>query len=440
MSSSDKVPSSKISRASSIVQTGAKVGVNYLKYYGEKLVGSEEKAKAKLDESNAEDIYNSLKKLKGSALKVAQMMSMDKTILPQAYVEKFSLSQFSVPPISAPLVQKTFKRYFGKAATEIFDEFKFEAINAASIGQVHQAKVDGKKMAVKIQYPGIAESIGSDLALVKPIAMKILKMNSKEMSRYFIEVEEKLMEETDYDLELIQSNAISEACKHIPNLRFPKYYEQYSMNKILTMDWMDGVQISTFAEKNNDPEIANQVGQTLWDFYMYQIHILKKVHADPHPGNFMVSDKNELIAIDFGCMKEIPEVFYAPYFELTKSEVINDPKKFEKQLISLEILKESDKAEDRAFLIKTFHELLSLFTQPFHQEYFDFNDDVFFEQISHLAENFTKNDDFRKVDANRGSAHFIYVNRTFFGLYSLMHQLKATKIEINRFQNYISNN
>jgi len=90
METIDSIPISKIQRASKIVKTGAKVGVNYLKYYGDKITKTELEAKTRLDENNAEDIYDGLKNLKGSALKVAQMLSMDKNILPKAYVDKFS--------------------------------------------------------------------------------------------------------------------------------------------------------------------------------------------------------------------------------------------------------------------------------------------------------------------------------------------------------------
>lgn len=434
MKSIDKIPTSKIQRASKLVSTGAKIGVNYLKYYGEKLVGSEEKAKSKLDESNATDIYDSLKSMKGSALKMAQMMSMDKSMLPQAYVEKFSLSQFSVPPLSAALVKKTFKRYFGKDTEELFDKFNYEAINAASIGQVHQAEKNGRKLAVKIQYPGVADSIGSDLAMVKPIALRMLNIKGKDADRYFQEVEEKLMEETDYALELNQSIAVSEACRHIPNLLFPHYHRDLSNDKILTMDWMEGIQISEFAAKNTSPEKANKVGQALWDFYMYQIHVVKKVHADPHPGNFMVTSDDQLIAIDFGCMKEVPEDFYIPYFELTKPEVLNNPIAFEKQLYALEILKETDTFEETEFFSKIFKELLGLFALPFYEEEFDFSDPDFFHQIANMADKYSKDDSLRKADAGRGSKHFIYINRAFFGLYSLMNELKADKIVVNNYK------
>jgi len=114
MKSLNSIPTSKIQRASKLVQTGVKVGVNYIKYYGDQVINSKKDAKGRLNEANAADIYDGLKELKGSALKVAQMLSMEKNIMPQAYVEKFSLSQFSVPPLSAPLVNKTFKNYFGK--------------------------------------------------------------------------------------------------------------------------------------------------------------------------------------------------------------------------------------------------------------------------------------------------------------------------------------
>ena len=235
MKTLDSIPTSKIDRASQMVKTGIKIGGNYIAYYGEKIVNPGLN-RDKLNENNADDIYDGLKNLKGSALKVAQMLSMDKSIMPQQYVEKFSLSQFSVPPLSAPLVRKTFKKYFNKFPEELFDTFSPDAINAASIGQVHKATKDGLSLAVKIQYPGVAESISSDLTMVKPIATRMFNLKGKDKEKYFKEVEDKLYEETNYVLELEQSISISEKCKKIDNLRFPKYYAGLSCDKILTME------------------------------------------------------------------------------------------------------------------------------------------------------------------------------------------------------------
>lgn len=431
----DTIPVSKIHRASKLVQTGAKVGMNYLKYYGDKLVSTEDEAKEKLNKNNAEDIYDGLKKLKGSALKVAQMLSMEKSVLPQAYVEKFSLAQFSVPPLSAPLVLKTFKKYFGKTPYEIFDTFNANSVNAASIGQVHKAEKNGKSLAVKIQYPGIANSISSDLTLVKPIAISMFNIKGKDSDKYFKEVEDKLIEETNYLIEIKQSKEISEACKHIPNLKFPAYYTEFSSERIITMDWMHGEHLSEFTAHNTDVHKSNKLGQALWDFYMYQIHSLKKVHADPHPGNFLISKEADLIALDFGCMKTIPDDFYIPYFELAKKKNIQNPEIFQQKLFELEILRDDDSEEELAFFTAMFHDMLSLFTQPFHQEIFDFSNPNFFKQIAELGERYSKNTELKKMNGNRGSKHFIYINRTFFGLYNLMFDLNATKVHINNFKN-----
>ena len=434
MKTIDYIPTSKIERATKLVQTGAKVGVNYLKYYGEKIVNSD-LTRDKLNEDNAEDIYDGLKSLKGSALKVAQMLSMDKSFLPQAYVEKFSLSQFSVPPLSAPLVLKTFKTNLGKTPFEIFDEFNATSVNAASIGQVHVAMKDGKKLAVKIQYPGVANSISSDLSMVKPIAIRMFNLQGKDSDKYFKEVEDKLIEETNYSLELKQSQEVVDACKKIDNLVFPNYYSEFSSEKIITMDWMTGKHLSEFTKVNTDQEVADKVGQALWDFYMYQIHILKKVHADPHPGNFLVNDENQLVALDFGCMKKIPLEFYTPYFELIDKNVINNAAIFNAKLFELEILRKDDSKEEVKYFTEMFHDLLSLFTMPFQAKTFDFSDESFFDSIAQLGERFSKDTNLRKMNGNRGSKHFIYMNRTFFGLYNLMFDLKA-KITVNQFEKY----
>ena len=430
METIDQIPITKIQRATKIVKTGAKVGVNYIKYYGNRITQEEEEAKKTLNNANADDIYDGLKNLKGSALKVAQMLSMEKSIMPAAYVEKFSLSQFSVPPLSPALVNKTFRKYFGKSAHEIFDKFDATSVNAASIGQVHQAEKEGKKIAVKIQYPGVAGSISSDLSLIKPIAVRMFNIKGKDSDKYFKEVEEKLIDETNYILEVDQSIEIAKACKHIPNMKFPEYYKEYSTDRIISMEWMNGLHLTEFAAQNSDPMLANKIGQALWDFYMYQIHVLRKMHADPHPGNFLVSKEEELIALDFGCMKSLPDEFYYPYFTLSEKENINNRILFEKKLYELEILRSDDSKKELDFFKEVFYDLLSLFTQPFHTDYFDFSNKTFFDALSNMAKEFAQKTELRKYNGNRGSKHFIYVNRTFFGLYNLMHTLKATHIEI----------
>ena len=208
LKSLDYIPTNKIARASNLVTTGIKLGGNYIKYYSKKAL-KVKGSRQRLDEENAKDIYNSLKTLKGSALKVAQMLSMEKNLLPREYVDQFSLSQFSVPPLSWSLVKKLIRKYLGSNPDSVFDSFSVQSKNATSIGQVHQATKNGKRLAVKVQYPGVADSISSDLSIVKPIALRMFNLKGQDTDKYFKEVENKLLEETNYKLELEQSQWIA---------------------------------------------------------------------------------------------------------------------------------------------------------------------------------------------------------------------------------------
>ncbi|MBP6385967.1 MAG: phosphotransferase [Pseudarcicella sp.] len=430
MKDQSSIPTSKVARATQFVKTGVKIGGNYLKYNVKKIIDSDTD-KEELHRDNASDIYNGLSNLKGSALKVTQMLSMDKGMLPKAYRDKFMMSQYSAPPLSGPLVVKTFKKYLGKSPLEIFDKFEIKASNAASIGQVHQGWKNNKKLAIKIQYPGVSESISADLKMIKPIATSMFSLNEKDVERYMGEVESRLKEETDYVLELKRSQYITEACGHLINLKFPVYYPEYSSDKILTMDWMEGMHMKEFLATKPSQEIRNTIGQALWDFYDFQIHTLRQVHADPHPGNFLFQNNGEVGVIDFGCIKEIPEDYYNNYFALLNFETLKDVKKTEEIFLNLEFIVSSDSAQERLFFSDLFKQMIFLLGKPFATDTFDFSDEVYFQSVYDFAEKLTQIEELKKGKVARGSQHGLYVNRTYFGLYSLLNELQST-IKINK--------
>ncbi|UYQ93642.1 AarF/ABC1/UbiB kinase family protein [Chitinophaga horti] len=378
-----------------------------------------------MHQDNAEDIYETLSNLKGSALKVAQMLSMDKGMLPKAYTEKFTMSQYSAPPLSGPLVVNTFVKTLGKTPTQLYDRFEMKASNAASIGQVHRATKDGKALAVKIQYPGVANSVKSDLRIVKPFAMRIVGMNEVDMNQYFDEIETKLLEETDYELELNRSVELSEQCAHIPNLVFPKYYPELSSDRIITMDWLEGKHLKEFLETNPSQEVRNKIGQALWDFYQFQMHKLRKIHADPHPGNFLLREDGTLGIFDFGCVKEIPEDFYVNYFLLTNAEVLKDEKRRREVYLNLEMIHPSDTEKEIEFYSGLFQKMISLLTLPFTVDRFDFGDEAYFSEIYAYMDYLYNLKEIRDSKVARGSRHSLYVNRTYFGLYSILSDLRA---------------
>ena len=429
MKTSKNIPTGKVKRASKLIGTGLKVGKNYASHFGSKLFGIDGD-ESKLNEKNAAAIIESLMELRGGGLKIAQILSMEKSLLPKEYADQFSLAQFSVPPLSIPLVKKTFRKYWGENPDVIFDSFNYEATFAASIGQVHEATLDGKKLAVKIQYPGVADSIDSDLAVIKPIAYKIMRMSGEEADKYFLEVKRKLIEETDYELELKHSTFITEACADLEGYTFPSYYPEFSSNRIITMDWIEGQHLPDFAKSDADQNERNRIGQLIWDLYLYQVSELQRVHADPHPGNILITENAKVCMLDFGCTKEIPDDFLVPFFQLMNPEVLDESDAFIDLLNRLEILHEDDVEEEREYYIQMFHEVLSILLRPFRHDKWDFSDPAFFEEITSAGERITKETLFSSYRLNRGSQHFIYINRTFFGLYQLMHLIGA-EIDVN---------
>ena len=419
----DRIPIGQVKRASKFVTTGAKVGANYVKAYSKAAIKGK-LDKKELDSDNARDIYDSLSELKGSALKMAQLLSMDQNVLPKAYSDKFAMAQYSAPPLSYPLVKKTFTKNLGKDPNEIFDTFGKSASNAASMGQVHKAELNGEKLAVKVQYPGVADSIKSDLKLAKPFALKLMNVKGREAEPYMKEVEGKLLEEADYELELKQSMDFANKCSNLPGVFFPKYYPTLSAPQILTMSWLEGEPIGAWMKREQSQKDRDRLGQILWEFYMFQMHELKMMHADPHPGNFIINDTNYLGIIDFGCIKYIPEDFYQSYFELASYAVLDDAKRVDELFKELEIIRPTDSEKDVKIVTAMFTDLIRLLSRPFNEGEFDFSDDAFFNEIYLKGEQISKDPEMNQLQA-RGSRHFIYFNRTFFGLYNILHSLKS---------------
>jgi len=421
MREQDSIPTTKTQRSAKFVKTGFQIGGNYIKHYSKKLFNPD-LDREELNEDNATDIYKSLSELKGSALKIAQMLSMDKNVLPRSYVDKFTQSQYNAPPLSGPLIVRTFTKQLGKAPEKIFDKFNTSSTHAASIGQVHEAMLNGKKLAIKIQYPGVADSISSDLKLVKPFAFRLLGMSEKELNIYVAEVEERLLEETDYELEVRRSIQFSKACKNLDNIVFPTYYPEYSGKRIITMDWIEGKHLKEFLRTNPSQELKNKIGQALWDFYNFQQHELRAVHADPHPGNFLITEDEKLGVIDFGCIKELPDDFYEPFFSLVSAGILDDKQKTIDAFRKLDMIFKTDTPAQVEFYYKAYREMISLFARPYLDDVFDFSQPEFFDQLYAYGEKIAKMPEFKQP---RGVKHFIYVNRTNFGLYTILQELKA---------------
>lgn len=421
MTSQDSIRSTPVTRMASLAGTGAKVGINYLKHYGRRALGG---GGDTLHEENAVAIYKTFSELKGGPLKLAQMLSIDQNLLPAAYARQFAQAQHSAPPLSYPLVARTFRREFGREPGEIFETFSRDAVHGASIGQVHRATRAGRDLAVKVQYPGVAESLRSDLRLVKPFALQVLGLRESDIADYFREVETKLLEETDYVQERRRAEEISTACAHIAELRFAAFVPELCSAKILTMDWVEGQTLDRFADSTAGQDERDRIGQALWDFYHHQVHEMRLFHADPHPGNFVVRD-GEVWVLDFGCTKAIDAAFYERQFRFVDPALLRDEAALGEALEAMQVLLPGDSADDRGRVIASCRRWLGLLARPFHAGTFDFGDESFLREIYELGEENRKDNLLRTLRGQRGSPDTIYVNRAFFGLYSLLSRLRA---------------
>ncbi len=431
----ESIRSGAVGRMAALGGAGARVGVNYLKHYGRSMVGAKDpesrrKLREDLDQKNAETVYETFSKLKGGPLKLAQMLSIDKNLLPSAYARQFAQAQSSVPPLSYPLVARTFQREFGKGPEEVFEHFEKKASHGASIGQVHRARHKGRDYAVKVQYPGVARSLRSDLAVVKPIALRILGLREADVDSYFREVETRLLEETDYRHELARSLELTKASAHLEGVRFPAYHPDLSTGRILTSDWVDGMPLDRFADGEATQRERDRIGQALWDFYSHQVHDLLVFHADPHPGNFLVKE-GQLWVLDFGCTKKISRAFYRKQFRFLDPRLESDPALLQEALRDLDVILAEDGPEQIATITSLCMIWLELLARPFREGSFDFGDPAFLKSIYDLGEENRRADHLRTMRGQRGSPDTIYVNRAFFGLYSLLGRLRArVKVEL----------
>jgi len=420
----ESIPSTKFSRNVALTGAGAKVSMNYLKHYGKRALGGKVDSE-RLHERNASAIYKTFSEIKGGPLKLAQMLSIDKNLLPPAYAKEFAQAQYSAPPLSYPLVVRTFHREFGKSPTELFDTFTQNAAHGASIGQVHRATIGDRAFAVKVQYPGVAKSLKSDLNFIKPIALQILGLKESQIAPYIAEVEKRLLEETDYSMELTRSIDLSRRSGHLPNVRFPIYYPDLSSPRILTLDWIDGVPLDQFADSPSTSQgERDRVGQALWDFYDYQIHTLNVFHADPHPGNLLIKD-GQLWVIDFGCTKQIDPAYYRKHFRFLDNEVLSNRALLEECLTEIGVFYESDSNELRKNILEICAVSIELLGRPFRNGCFDFGDESFIQGIYKLGEDNLQSRDLRTMKGASGDVDGVYTNRAYFGLYSLLARLRC---------------
>ena len=412
-------PSSPLQRSSRIARTGLKVGTNYAMHHFKRMVGGENHERTrKLHHSTARLLFDEFSKLKGTALKLAQTLSLDHGMLPAEFAEVMAQAQYSVPPIGRSLVRQIIKTELGASPEELFAWFEPDAFAAASIGQVHRARLaDGTNVVVKVQYPDVRSSIRSDLQMAKMVFKRLVRSGNTD--DYFAEIHDKMMEETDYIHEAAMIEAFHERYNN-DAFCLPRALREYSTGKVLVMSALEGEHLADFLKRNPTREERNLYGQRLWDFFHAQINDWGTLHADSHPGNYMLCKDGRLGVLDMGCVKECPDVFFVDYVFLLPLQLRADDQELMAvyERLGLVHAQTRDSDNEMAFfeLCKQFGELV---VSPYRKERFNFADTQYATEYARLVKQATSRPE------PRGSHHFIYVTRSHIGLYRMLMQLGA---------------
>ncbi len=268
-------------------------------------------------QKSAAQITKTLGELKGAAMKIGQMMATDPELLPPDMIEQISTLQHSAPAMSFHAVTEVVEAALGMPLSSAFSSFSPAPIGAASIGQVHRATtIDGLDVAVKVQYPGIADTIRSDMKnLGSLLAMMRVQLPKERVDGYVEEFTSVIEQESDYLREADNLERFVVLLGKLPGVRVPYPVHELTKKNLLTMQYLDGTRLETWLA-DAPVEQKNAQGARLIEIFLQSVHRNQVLHADPHPGNFLVLDKEPLVdgapplgILDAGCVREYDAAF-----------------------------------------------------------------------------------------------------------------------------------
>ncbi|MCA9773229.1 MAG: AarF/ABC1/UbiB kinase family protein [Myxococcales bacterium] len=273
-----------------------------------------------------QDFVKTSGRLKGAFMKIGQLLSTQHDLLPSEMVETLSELQADAPPMDWDLVRKQLETELGRPIEEAYATFEEDPVSSASLGQVHRGTLhDGTQVAVKIQYPGIDKAVEADLANLES-SLKVFKLYAKEYDpkRVAREIRTHILMELDYVQEAENLALFHELYETRDDVVIPQVYPAYSSRRVLTMEYLDGYRLRDVMNAGADPELKNWLGETLVDLMWSQFLLHAVIHADPHPGNFLILPGPRLGLLDFGCVRKFDEDTRINFMKLGRAIVERD--------------------------------------------------------------------------------------------------------------------
>ncbi len=354
-----------------------------------------------------------LGELKGSLMKAGQMLSVyGEHFLPPEVNQILKTLQGNSPPVEWKEIEKILSRQLGK---ERMAELKIdpEAIGAASLGQVHRADWRGKKIVLKVQYPGVDRAIDGDIkALRKILSLTEWLPKIPATDELFAEVKFMLKQELDYERERAMLEFFAKQLAEDSRYVLPKTYSELSTKKVIAMSFEDGVAVDSDEVKSLSQTRRNRIGEAILDLYFRELFQWRKVQTDPHFGNYRIRPStkgDQIVLFDYGAVREVSEEFMTPYTEMLSGLFHSSRDRFESAAATLGILQKNDPEE----LKDLFYQLCSAIVEPFNsKEPFNWKENDLPKRVSKITWEI-----FRKFPLRTPPREVVFLDRKMAGIF-----------------------
>lgn len=305
---------------------------------------------------NALRLVESSRAMRGAFMKLVQLLSMHNDFFPPEALAILSVVQSSVPPMSYSLIREQVRKELGKYPEKIFRHFAAKAFAAASLGQVHRAELkSGEAVVVKVQYPGVDETVAQDLKNLK-VLLHILTLIARDVMRQKVdtaevyqELEERLHEELDYVHEANNIALFQRMFADDEEIMVPQVYPDVSSRRVLTLEYVEGYKLQDILAPEVDKELRDWVAIKYFQAVWRQIFEFGVLHTDPHPGNYLVTYHPKLAILDFGSVRVFPEEIRKAYHQMARAVLARDEPTMARCFVRLGYL---DPQDDPAPLIR----------------------------------------------------------------------------------------
>ncbi len=357
----DAVPTSRTVRATQATTALAPSTVRFFGTLATNLARSPESAHELLlrrHEEIADHAVDALGQLRGGAMKIGQLASfVDVDFLPAefrtVYQSKLANLRDAAPPMSFEKVRRVLEREWEVPVESLFEEFEHDAMAAASIGQVHAAVLsDGRKVAVKVQYPEVADALASDLGLAT-IGIRLAKAIAPGLDPEVVagELRERVMEELDYELESQHQRAFARAYRGHPFVYVPAVVTSLSRRRVMVSEWVDGV---SFEQTLTLPAAErDRIGEILHRFFLGSMHRIGRFNTDPHPGNYRVRGDGSVAFFDFGNTKVVDSKWLADTRRMLEAILDGDTSRYLEEAFELGYLRRTNRVDAEWLLAQT---------------------------------------------------------------------------------------